>query len=87
MNANNGHRILSASATLESAEKGYDSKRRYKRQVNLLYLFGIGGDGRGPRFYKKFANNHGKFPAFIICTEVHADIHEPTARPQGHPHK
>ncbi len=49
-----GHRILSASATLESAEKGYDSKRRYKRQVNLLYLFGIGGDGRGPRFYKKF---------------------------------
>ena len=52
-----GHRILSASTTLESAEKGYDSKRRYKRQVNLLYLFGIGEGGRGPRFYKKFAGS------------------------------
>ncbi len=31
-----GHRLLSASRTMEFAELGYDSKRRFKPQINLF---------------------------------------------------
>ena len=34
-----GHRLLSASNTVDNAEYGYDSKMRYKPQINLLYMF------------------------------------------------
>ncbi len=52
-----GHRLLTASLTLENAEIGYDSKCRYKNQINLVYMFSL-GDGIGrPEFYKQYAGN------------------------------
>lgn len=49
-----GHRLLSASHSLEHAEVGYDAKCRYKPQVNLLYLFSL-GEGTGyPEYYKQY---------------------------------
>lgn len=59
-----GHRLLSASRTLENAEVGYDSKLRYKDQVNLLYIFSL-GDGVGrPEYYMQFAGNIPDVTAF-----------------------
>lgn len=59
-----GHRLLSASHTLENAEIGYDSKLRYKNQVNLLYIFSL-GDGVGrPEYYMQFAGNIPDVTAF-----------------------
>ncbi len=52
-----GHRLLSASHSLGHAEVGYDSKCRYKPQVNLLYLFSL-GEGTGyPEYYKQYAGS------------------------------
>ncbi len=52
-----GHRLLSASHSLEHAEVGYDSKCRYKPQVNLLYMFSL-GEGTGyPEYYKQYGGN------------------------------
>ncbi|NBK24941.1 MAG: hypothetical protein EOM68_23310 [Spirochaetia bacterium] len=59
-----GHRLLSASRTLENAEVGYDSKLRYKSQINLLYIFSL-GDGVGrPEYYMQFAGNIPDVTAF-----------------------
>ena len=60
-----GHRLLSASRTLENAEVGYDSKLRYKSQINLLYIFSL-GDGVGrPEYYMQFAGNIPDVTAFV----------------------
>lgn len=48
-----GHRILSASHTVDNAEWGYDSKMRYKPQINLLYMFTMGGEIGYPVYYKQ----------------------------------
>jgi hypothetical protein len=37
-----GHRLLSASRGSDLAELGYDSKMRFRPQVNLLYAFSVG---------------------------------------------
>jgi len=59
-----GHRLLSASRKLENAEIGYDSKLRYKAQINLLYVFSL-GDGVGyPEYYVQFAGNIPDVTAF-----------------------
>ncbi|MGB4407063.1 MAG: transposase [Sphaerochaeta sp.] len=59
-----GHRLLSASQTLENAEIGYDSKLRYKNQINLLYIFSL-GDGVGrPEYYMQFARDIPDVTAF-----------------------
>jgi transposase len=59
-----GHRLLSASRTLENAETGYDSKGRYKPQINLLYVFSL-GDGVGyPEYYVQFPGNIPDVSAF-----------------------
>ena len=36
-----GHRIISGSESLEYARVGYDSRRRFLPQVNILYMFSV----------------------------------------------
>lgn len=49
-----GHRLITSSKTMELAELGYDSKRRFKPQVNLLYVYSLGDDSSVPVYYKQF---------------------------------
>lgn len=59
-----GHRLLSASKTMDNAELGYDSKRRYKPQVNLLYMFTLGENTGYPVYYKQFIGSTPDVVAF-----------------------
>lgn len=59
-----GHRILSASRTVDNAEYGYDSKMRYKPQINLLYLFTMGGEIGYPVYYKQYLGSTLDVTAF-----------------------
>jgi len=62
-----GHRIISDSWNLPYAQMGYDSRMRYSRQINLLYLFGNSSDGRMPLYYKQFA---GSVPDCIALPDI-----------------
>jgi transposase len=59
-----GHRILSSSQTVDNAEVGYDSKMRYRPQVNLVYLFSLGEDCAFPEYYKQYAGSVTDVSAF-----------------------
>lgn len=59
-----GHRILSASKTLDYAEKGYDSKKRFMHQINLMYIFSESDDVGHPIFYKKYTGSTPDVTAF-----------------------
>lgn len=59
-----GHRLLSASCTMDNAELGYDSKRRYKPQINLIYMFSMGKDTGCPVYYKQFIGSTPDVTAF-----------------------
>lgn len=59
-----GHRIISASRNLEYARVGYDSRRRFLPQVNLLYMFSVSDGRRLPVFYKQFAGDVTDVTAF-----------------------
>lgn len=59
-----GHRLLSASRSVDNAECGYDSKMRYKPQVNLLYMFTVGGDIGYPVYYKQYLGSTLDVSAF-----------------------
>lgn len=50
-----GHRILSDSKTLETIDMGYDSKMRYRSQINLVYAFSVSGERCFPYYYKSSA--------------------------------
>lgn len=39
---------------MDNAELGYDSKRRYKPQINLVYMFSMEKDTGCPVYYKQF---------------------------------
>ena len=66
-----GHRLLSASRTMEFAELGYDSKRRFKPQINLLYLFSLSEDTGLPLYYKQYIGSTHDVRAFAdILKEV-----------------
>ena len=65
-----GHRIISESKGMPQAQYGYDSRRRYKPQYNILYLFGSNGGERMPLYYKKFA---GSVPDCIALSEISAE--------------
>ena len=68
-----GHRLLSASKTMENAELGYDSKMRYKPQINVLYMFTLGENTGAPAFYKQYLGSTPDTVAF------HDIIHESEA--------
>ncbi len=52
-----GHRLLSSSRLLDAAEIGYNSKCRYKPQINLLYMFSLGEAVGYPEYYKQYAGS------------------------------
>lgn len=65
-----GHRIISSSTTIEYAELGYDSKRRFKPQINLLYIFSLDDKVGVPVYYKQFIGSTPDVTAFSdILTE------------------
>ena len=64
-----GHRIISDSDTLETAQMGYDSKRRFKDQVNLVYAFSIDGERCFPYYYKQFSGDVPDITAFSGLVE------------------
>lgn len=49
---------------MELAELGYDSKRRFKPQVNLLYVYSLGNDSSMPVYYKQFLGSTPDVSAF-----------------------
>lgn len=59
-----GHRLLSASHTVDNAECGYDSKMRYKPQINLLYMFTLSGTIGYPVYYKQYLGSTLDVTAF-----------------------
>lgn len=59
-----GHRIISDSKTLETAYMGYDSKMRYKNQINLVYAFSVSGTKCFPYYYKQFSGDVPDITAF-----------------------
>lgn len=65
-----GHRLITSSKTMELAELGYDSKRRFKPQVNLLYVYSLGNDSGTPVYYKQFLGSTPDVSAFSdVLTE------------------
>lgn len=64
-----GHRIISDSKSLETACMGYDSKARYKDQVNLVYAFSISGERCFPYYYKQFSGDVPDITAFSSLIE------------------
>ncbi len=59
-----GHRLITSSKTMELAELGYDSKRRFKPQVNLLYVYSLANDSSAPVYYKQFLGSTPDVSAF-----------------------
>ena len=59
-----GHRLITASQTMELAELGYDSKRRFKPQTNLLYIYSLQKDMSTPVYYKQYAGSTPDVSAF-----------------------
>ena len=59
-----GHRLITSSKTMELAELGYDSKRRFKPQINLLYVYSLGYDSSNPVYYKQFLGSTPDISAF-----------------------
>ncbi|MEA4865145.1 MAG: transposase [Sphaerochaeta sp.] len=69
-----GHRILSSSKTVDHAQLGYDSKMRYKPQLNLIYLFSLGDDCAFPEYYKQYGGSITDGSAFSdILSEAGID--------------
>ena len=64
-----GHRLITSSKTMELAELGYDSKRRFKPQVNLLYVYTLGNDTSMPVYYKQFLGSTPDISAFSDILE------------------
>ena len=62
-----GHRLLSASKTMENAEIGYDSKCRYKPQINVIYLYTLGENTGFPAYYKQYI---GSTPDISAYTDI-----------------
>lgn len=74
-----GHRFLSASRTVDNAECGYDSKMRYKTQINLPYLFTMGGDISYHAYYKQYLGSTLDVSAFTdILKESAAQVAVPS---------
>ena len=59
-----GHRLISSSNTMEFSEPGYDSKRRFMPQINLMYIFSIDETSGAPVYYKQFVGSTPDVSAF-----------------------
>ncbi len=72
-----GHRLLSSSRYLDAAEVGYDSKCRYKPQINLLYMFSLGEGVGYPEYYKQY-------PGSITDVTAISDLLKESGRTEEH---
>ena len=59
-----GHRLISSSETMEFAELGYDSKRRFMPQINLMYVFSLDDTVGTPVYYKQLIGSTPDVSAF-----------------------
>lgn len=59
-----GHRMLTASRNMQNAEQGYDSRHRYKPQLNVLYVFSLGENTGKPAYYKQYSGGTTDVSAF-----------------------
>lgn len=59
-----GHRLITASQTMDNAEPGYDSKCRYKPQINLIYIYTLGKETGFPAYYKQYIGSTPDVTAF-----------------------
>ena len=59
-----GHRLISSSQSMEYAELGYDSKRRFMPQINLMYVFSLDSENGSPVYYKQFVGSTPDVSAF-----------------------
>lgn len=59
-----GHRLITASRTMDNAEPGYDSKCRYKPQINLIYIYTLGKGTGFPAYYKQYMGSTPDVVAF-----------------------
>ena len=59
-----GHRLITSPKIMELAELGYDSKRRYMPQINLLYVYSLGNDFAAPVYYKQYLGSTPDVSAF-----------------------
>lgn len=62
-----GHRLITASRTMPFAELGYDSKRRFKPQINLIYIFSTGEETGTPIYYKQYI---GSTPDVVAFSDI-----------------
>ena len=67
-----GHRLITASKKRDLPELGYDSKHRYKPQINLLYIFSLGEDLSYPAYYKQYSGSTIDVVAF---SDILVDAH------------
>lgn len=56
---------------MDNAELGYDSKHRYKPQINLIYLFSVGSSTDTPLYFKQFIGSTPDVIALDILNESH----------------
>lgn len=59
-----GHRLLSLSHGVDNAEPGYDSRMRYKPQINLIYMFALENESAYPAYYKQYIGSTPDISAF-----------------------
>ena len=59
-----GHRLITASKGMPFGELGYDSKRRFKPQINLLYAYSLAESSCAPVYYKQFNGSTPDVKAF-----------------------
>ena len=59
-----GHRLITASRNRILPELGYDSKKRYKPQINILYIFVLENYTGSPGYYKQYAGSTPDVNAF-----------------------
>lgn len=59
-----GHRLITSSKNRLLAEQGYDTKRRYKPQINILYIFSLCDTCGLPAYYKQYIGSTPDVTAF-----------------------
>lgn len=72
-----GHRILASSKGMEDCEKGYDTKMRYRPQLNVVYSFSLSDDSAHPAYYKRYAGSvtdSACFRDFISESGINGDV-------------
>ena len=62
-----GHRLITSSRNMPFAELGYDSKRRFMPQINLIYIYSLGESTGSPVYYKQYI---GSTPDVVAFSDI-----------------